>query len=87
MYVQVSQEAGAVELQNELQEYVAALSRPYSKRTKAELVASLLEAVQLHRDSPQQQGQEHQGRKQPPRRRVAGVVATGELEVGKQAAY
>ena len=87
MYVQVSQEAGAVELQNELQEYVAALSRPYSKRTKAELVASLLEAVQLHRGSHQQQGQEHQGRQQPSRRRVAGVVATGELEVGGQAVY
>ena len=75
-----------VSLQPELREYVAALSRPYSKRTKAQLVESLLEAVQQHKDSHQGQAAGPQGTKKPAKRRVS-EVATGDLEVGTDAAY
>lgn len=73
-------------LQADLQKYVAALSRPYSKRTKAELVESLLDAIQQHRDSHMLQGGEGQVLDQDQPRRDS-EVATGDLEVGKRAAY
>lgn len=69
-------------VQADLQKYVAALSRPYSKRTKAELVESLLDAIQQHRDSHMLQGGEDQGRPQR-----GSEVAPGGLEVGRGAAY
>ena len=70
-------------VQADLQKYVAALSRPYSKRTKAELVESLLDAIQQHRDSHLLQGGEGQLQGQP---RRGSEVATGGLEVGKETA-
>lgn len=73
--------AAAFWVQADLQKYVAALSRPYSKRTKAELVESLLDAIQQHRDSHMLQGEEGQLQGQPQR---GSEVATGGLEVGRE---
>ena len=72
-------------MQADLQKYVAALSRPYSKRTKAELSESLLDAVEQHRDSHVllEEGGQEQDQVQPQRHRDS-EVATGELEVSKK---
>lgn len=78
---------GMLWVQADLQKYVAALSRPYSKRTKAELAESLLDAVQQHRDSHVLQGEGGQNQSQvQPQKQRASEVATGGLEVSKEAA-
>lgn len=68
-------------MQADLQKYVAALSRPYSKRTKAELAESLLDAVQQHRDSHVLQGEGPDPNQVQPQKQRGSEVATGGLEV------
>ena len=72
-------------MQADLQKHVAALSRPYSNRTKAELAESLLDAVEQHRDSHVLQGEgvQEQDQVQPQKHR-GSEAATGELEVSKK---
>ena len=66
---------------------MAALSRPYSKRTKAELVDSLLDAVKQYKDS-HVQGEGAQGQRQGYcQNQGVSEVATGDLEVSREAAY
>ena len=72
-------------MQADLQKFVAALSRPYSKRTKAELAEILLDAVNQHRDSHMLQGEGGQDQDQVLHQKQRGLeIATGELEVSKK---